>query len=175
MFDHLARFSRRRWFGIAPVGLLGGLGGCISVRRQPAGPRPDPRVAFQGLVEAHNRERTRRGRKPLELDSRLAAAAQGHANEMARRRWMSHRGADGSSPATRIERVGYAYSRVAENVAFGQYTLDELMGDWMRSPGHRRNILGSFYAIGTGYATDANGKPYWCVTFGTPRGESGPA
>ena len=81
---------------------------------------------------------------------------------------MSHRGSDGSSPFRRMASAGYRFERAGENVAAGQATLDALMGDWMGSPGHRRNILGKFTEIGAAYATDGSGTPYWCVTFGTP-------
>ncbi len=31
-----------------------------------------------------------------------------------------------------------------------------------------RDILGGFSQVGLGYATDKDGTPYWCVTFGLP-------
>ena len=153
----------------------------VRFRREPAnGPhgkavRSDLSVAFAGLAGAHNEVRARRGLGALRVDDRLVRAAQGHADDMARRRRMAHRGSDCSSPFRRMERAGYRYGRAAENVAAGQETLEELMSDWMRSPGHRRNILGPYTEIGTGYATDAAGTPYWCVTFGTPFPATGPA
>jgi uncharacterized protein YkwD len=137
--------------------------------------RPDPGAAFAGLVAAHTEARAGRGLGALRVDDRLMRAAQEHADDMARWRWMSHRGSDLSSPFRRMERAGYRYRRAAENVAAGQETLQELMSDWMRSPGHRRNILGPYTDIGTGYATDASGTPYWCVTFGTPFPAARPA
>src|SRR5262249_25809617 len=94
--------------------------------------------------------------------------------DMARRRRMSHRGRDGSTPFRRMERSGYRYLRAGENVARGQTGVDEVMSGWMSSPGHRRNILGKFTEIGAGYATDAGGTPYWCVPCGPPMRREGP-
>jgi uncharacterized protein YkwD len=65
---------------------------------------------------------------------------------------------------------GYEFRRAGENVAAGQTTVEELMRDWMHSPGHRRNILGKFTEMGASGATDRSGNPYWCVTFGEPAG-----
>jgi uncharacterized protein YkwD len=81
---------------------------------------------------------------------------------------MAHRGSNGSSPFVRMKDSGYRFTSAAENVAMGQATVEEVMADWLRSPGHRRNILGRFSEIGVACATDAGGTPYWCVTFGSP-------
>lgn len=147
-----------------------GTAGCVSVAPRPAPPAASTAEAFAGLVEAHNRERARKGLPPLAVNDRLTAAAQGHADDMAAHRRMSHRGGDGSSPFRRMSRAGYSYQSAGENVAYGQRSVGAVMSDWMRSSGHRRNILGKFSEIGAAYATDAHGTAYWCVTFGTPGG-----
>lgn len=122
----------------------------------------------EGLLAAHNAERARRHLPPVVLDAVLTRAAQIHADDMARRGKMSHRGGDGSSPFERMERVGYSFRAAAENVAAGYDGVDSVMLGWMHSPGHRRNILGPYAAIGVGSATAPGGVSYWCVTFATP-------
>lgn len=116
--------------------------------------------------EAHNQERTRMGLPPLHLHRLLMAAAQLHAQDMATRQTLTHRGADGSTPAQRMERQGYRYGHSGENVAAGQQTVQEVMQSWLQSPAHRQNILGDFADIGVARALDASRRPYWCVTFG---------
>jgi len=106
----------------------------------------------------------------LALNPELNSAAQAQADDMARRGKMAHRGGDGSSPFDRIKRVGYSFQSAGENVAFGFDQVDEVMAGWMKSPGHRRNILGKYAEIGVGHATAQSGASYWCVTFGTPSG-----
>lgn len=128
----------------------------------------DSAEMLDALVAAHNRVRESAGLAPLAVSDRLAATAQGHADDMAGRRRMSHRGGDGSSPFRRMEAAGYRYQRAGENVAQGQRSVADVMASWMASPGHKRNILGKFTEIGAGRATDENGTPYWCVTFGAP-------
>ena len=140
--------------------------------------RPWPRPDYPGPMELdevrealltyHNRARAEKSRGRLTIDPALQEAAQAHAEEMADRRKMTHSGADGSSSADRIAAAGYAYRRCGENIAYGQYTPELVMRGWLTSPPHRRNILGAFSQIGLGYATDKDGTPYWCVTFGSP-------
>ncbi len=120
------------------------------------------------LVEAHNTIRTEAKLKKLTLNSKLTAAAQAHAEDMAARRKMTHTGGDGSSSSERIKARGYRYFRTGENVAAGQFSVEQLMKGWMDSPAHKRNILGGFSEIGVGCAVDEDGKRYWCVTFGLP-------
>ena len=82
---------------------------------------------------------------------------------------ISHTGTDGSTPADRIKRVGYVPGRTGENCAEGQWTVGEVMTGWMKSPGHRANILANYTEMGAAWARDDQGTIYWCVDFGTPR------
>jgi uncharacterized protein YkwD len=82
---------------------------------------------------------------------------------------ISHTGTDGSAPADRIRRVGYGPGRTGENCAEGQWTVGEVMKGWMKSPGHRANILARYTEMGAAWARDDQGTIYWCVDFGTPR------
>jgi uncharacterized protein YkwD len=120
------------------------------------------------LVAAHNQVRAEHHLAALSVSGPLEAAAREHARDMARRHWMSHRGADGSSPFRRMSAQGYSFRRAAENVAAGYRSVDSVMTGWMWSPGHRLNILGKFSEIGAACATASDGTAYWCVTFGDP-------
>jgi uncharacterized protein YkwD len=116
------------------------------------------------LLELHNRERSSRGLPVLSANDRLMQAAQKHAEWMRSRRRMSHRGAGFSSPAQRVAAEGYRFSMVAENIAAGQTSAQQVMRAWMASRGHRANILGRNREIGLGRSGN-----YWCVVFGTQR------
>jgi uncharacterized protein YkwD len=120
------------------------------------------------LVEAHNVRRGKAGLSPLSSNPILEASAMEHARDMADHRKMSHKGSDGSSPFDRMKRQGYRFSAAAENVAYGFDDVDSVMTGWLKSHGHRRNILGNFSEIGVGHAIANDGASYWCVTFGTP-------
>jgi uncharacterized protein YkwD len=115
------------------------------------------------VVTLTNAERQRAGCAPLEVDSRLTAAAQAHAEDMAANRYFDHTSLDGRSFADRIRDAGYP-DPGAENIAQGQPDARSVVADWMDSPGHRRNILDcSLRAIGVGHA---GADDYWVQDFG---------
>jgi uncharacterized protein YkwD len=120
------------------------------------------------LIEAHNRVREHHELPPLQPHPQLMAAARVHARYMAEREITAHRGRGGSMPAQRVKRQGYAYITVAENVASGQSTPEEVLKSWMQSPPHRQNILGDFAEIGAARVIGDDQRPYWCVVFATP-------
>jgi uncharacterized protein YkwD len=93
------------------------------------------------VIKMVNALRAKHGLHALKLSPELEAAAQRHAQDMARRNFLDHKGSDGSSPANRAKRAGYNFCTVAENVAAGQRSSGEVMQAWTDSTGHRRNML----------------------------------
>ena len=166
--------ARRGWV----VGLCALIVSCSSpppIRRNSSVPSagsitaiPHDPDLIHSVLDAHNAERIRKRLPPLVLNPQLTQAAEEHAADMARRGKMTHRGGDGSSPFDRIEQVHYSFEAAAENVAYGFDRVEEVMAGWMRSPGHRRNILGPYTEIGVGRVIAPAGTSYWCVTFGNP-------
>ena len=170
----------RRWLALfaGVVGLFASIISCSSptpIRRSESVPSAgsiasasnDPNLSL-AVLDSHNAERARKRLAPLVLNPQLTQAAEEHAADMASRGKMSHRGGDGSSPFERIEQAHYSFQAAAENVAYGYDRVDEVMAGWMRSPGHRRNILGPYAEIGVGRVIAPAGTSYWCVTFGNP-------
>ncbi len=88
-----------------------------------------------------NNLRARRGLGRVIQSPRLTSAAAGHARDMSARAFFSHKGSDGSSVGRRVERKGYGYCLVNENLSYGRRNLDTVILAWMDSPGHRRNML----------------------------------
>ena len=124
---------------------------------------------MQQLLKKHNDNRTAHGLPALTIDSRLQAAAVGHANWMAATRTMSHNETDGSAPLGRAVRQGYKGSSygVGENIAYGFPSVDAVFAAWLGSAGHLANIKGARWKnIGVAVATASNGARYWCVEFG---------
>jgi uncharacterized protein YkwD len=124
----------------------------------------------QQVMDLINEERAKQSLPALDAELRLAAAAQGHAGDMASKGFMSHQGSDGSWPNERVIAAGYPFTTVGENVAAGQTSAAEVVNDWMNSTeGHREMILGAgFEHLGVGHATAGITNPihYWCVNFG---------
>ena len=135
-------------------------------------PLPPTRAATDPLalaiVEAHNKLRAGEKLPPLQFAPLLAQAATIQAADMAEHGAMKHEGTDGSTPADRIKRVGYHFQTSGENVAVFYPDVDRVMQAWVDSPPHKQNILGDFTELGVARVEDSDGKPYWCVDFGTP-------
>lgn len=126
--------------------------------------------AVADLATRLNRERLARGLAPLALNPQLTAAAQRHADDIARHRNFGHIGSDGSTATERIARAGYGkYSwgyRVGENWAHFRNVADA-MAMWMDSAPHRNNILHPVLReMGIGIAAVTGGNTIYVVDFG---------
>jgi len=113
-----------------------------------------------------NKQRTSNGLKPLGMSQQLENASKEHSEDQARMGSMTHDGSDGSSPGDRVERAGYNWRSVAENVAYGYGDEEECMKEWMNSAGHRENILGRDYTHFGSAAAYAGSTPYYTQDFG---------
>ena len=97
-------------------------------------------IAEQYLFQAANAERAEHGLPPLQWDAALYRAAMLHAREMAERASISHQYPGEADLAARAGRAGARFSVVAENVAEAPDAV-HIHSAWMRSPGHRANLL----------------------------------
>ena len=105
---------------------------------------------------------------PLVYNAALEGAAQGHAADMAAKNYFSHTSQDGRSFSQRITAAGYAWTRIAENIAAGQSTPDSVVAGWLTSPGHCQNIMNpALKELGVGYAPGGSYGHYWVQNFGT--------
>ncbi len=113
------------------------------------------------VVDLTNEQRVRHGLRQLSIDERLIAVAQDHSDFMASTSNLTH-DQNGLSLGQRFHRSGYPYSRIAENVAKGQRSPEDVVSSWMNSAGHRHNILNQGYQhIGIGRTGD-----YWTMDLG---------
>jgi uncharacterized protein YkwD len=76
------------------------------------------------------------------------ATARQHGNWMASYRQMVH------------SNIG-----VAENIAMGQSSSQQVLHTWMNSSGHRANILGGYRRIGVAAYRSPEGTIFWCQQF----------
>ena len=106
-----------------------------------------------------NAQRSRAGLQPLTENLLLQRAAELHSLDMAARDFFEHKNPDGVQPDARIVRQGYPPILVGENLAWGETVKSSpavIVSMWMKSPGHRANILEPDYReIGIGMAYDA--------------------
>jgi len=130
-----------------------------------AAPRPArttplaPAVALKRIwqvVRSVNRARAENGLPALALDPALCVAAELHSIEMARHGFFAHAPVGGSPPG----------AEVTENIAAGQTTAEEVVGDWLANPTLRGHILDpGLSRIGVGYAYGAESAygHYWTL------------
>jgi hypothetical protein len=133
-----------------------------------APPEFDP-AAVQKLINDYRRSR---GLKPIQLNARLTAAAFAHSRDLARHDTISHRGSDGSSPWTRVNRAGYPARFAAENVGVGQKSMAQLIAGWRRSPPHNANLLARKarqMGVAMVYRPGTHYKTYWTLVLGAQR------
>jgi len=122
---------------------------------------------------AVNQEREERGLAKLQHDAELVEIARYHSSDMIQREYFAHVGPDGESMGDRYDMHSYncrvpisdnRYATGAENIAYTypdrdisteygtvDYDGNEtkigqgLVRQWMRSPGHRENILRQYW------------------------------
>lgn len=120
----------------------------------------------QRVLDLVNVERARNGLGSVTYNRQLDAAAEGHNAQQARVQSMAHQGLGDADPGSRIAATGFAKAW-GENVATGQLSPEQVMSEWMASPGHRRNILDpNFTQLGVSYTTAGDGRTYWAQEFG---------
>lgn len=118
------------------------------------------------LVTLTNQQRTRAGCRAVPVNARLVNAARAHSRDMAVRNFFSHTGTGGTTFVVRTKRAGYNFG-LSENIGWGYRTAATMMTAWMKSAGHRRNILNcTAKSVGVGVAYKSNGTPYFTQVFG---------
>ncbi|WP_390898284.1 CAP domain-containing protein [Streptomyces angustmyceticus] len=127
---------------------------------------PDTQSSAEGQVlSLVNQERDRAGCSPVTADKELGGLAQQFSDDMARRGFFDHTDPDGDTPWDRARDAGID-DLGGENIARGQATAQAVMDSWMKSPGHRANILNCEYkTLGVG-AHFGPGGPWWTQDFG---------
>lgn len=105
---------------------------------------------------------------PLERSPVLDEAARMHAEDMANNSFLAHTGSDGSNPGDRVTSAGYDWRVVAENVASGQTSADDIAATWLESAGHCANLMDAKYSeTGIAYALNpGDGRDiYWVQVY----------
>lgn len=124
-----------------------------------------------GLV---NRERESGGLRPLVWIDKAAAVARFHSNSMSQSNFLGHRDMNGKKVADRADSFGLSnWVQIGENVIWVTGYEDPAVRavySWMRSSGHRQNIMDRKYSeTGLGLSISPEGKYYFTQVFVSPR------
>lgn len=109
---------------------------------------------------------------PLSWNTKLVDAGAGHATDMGNKNYFQHDSLDGRVFSDRITDAGYVWREAGENIAAGQTSFDQVMNDWLKSPGHCANIMnGIFTEVGMSCVKNENStyKWYWAMELGLPK------
>jgi uncharacterized protein YkwD len=134
-------------------------------RVEPASPPPGVRhlTEVENLIlEYTNQARQARGLAPLHPDDELRQVARDFSDDMLVRRFFDHTTPEGVTFDERLgERYHHWVSILSENIWSGtgyspknaRKLAKMIVDDWMRSPGHRKNLLNpEFTHLGVGVA-----------------------
>ncbi|MEX0918433.1 MAG: CAP domain-containing protein [Candidatus Paceibacterota bacterium] len=103
-------------------------------------------VDVRGVINQTNNERVIYGRTPLRENQLLNVIAETKVNDMFANQYFEHFSPTGEGVADLAGQYGYRYAVIGENLAQGIFlTSDDLVSAWMKSPGHRENILSVHY------------------------------
>ena len=101
-----------------------------------------------------NDARSKENIAKLTINEKLSLAAQAKAEDMALKGYFAHNSLDGKTPWYWIDQAGYKYEYAGENLAVNFEESEEVVKAWLKSPGHRFNLLGRNYTeIGVGTAS----------------------
>ena len=144
----------------------------VGVSEQAAGQRVLDLVNQARATPRYCGNRAFNSARPVRWNDSLAEASQVHSEDMARYNYFSHSGRDGSDPAQRVERAGYRYRSIGENIAAGQMKPEDAVAGWIKSPEHCANLMNpAFTEMGVAFAVDPRSEMgvYWTQAFGMPR------
>ena len=125
------------------------------------------------VINAVNTYRAQKGLPAYTVNTKLAEAAQRHANDIACHKIYVHTGTDGSTAQSRVADTGYVAKSVSENVNGNYPPLNgqSVVNWWINDTGDRRHgqnlVSTTFKEIGVGYAFfDSYG--FYALVFAQP-------
>lgn len=137
------------------------------------------KVSFSSITQKEILDATNKGRldngnlKPLVLNSKLNASAQVKLDDMFEMNYFEHTSPRGVVLSDLVDEENYEYIVIGENLAMGSFDSgNEIVDEWMKSPGHRANILNAqFTEIGIAVKKGVyQGRTVWMAVqhFGAP-------
>jgi uncharacterized YkwD family protein len=116
----------------------------------------------QRVFELVNEERKKRNIEPLQLSLEVSKTAREKSEDMRDKDYFDHESPTYGKPCEHMKK-----KYCGENIAAQWKTPEEVMDAWMKSEGHKKNILRKEYThIGVGYA-EGGGRYgiYWTQQF----------
>lgn len=169
--------NRRMALGLGAMGLLAacavpGAGVQVGPDGQPLPqvykikPGTEDELSFR-LLDSVNALRRAQGAQPLAFNAALNAAAATHSRDMSVQNRPWHFGSDGSSPLSRVQRVGYSGRFLGELISETYETELITLAAWMKDADTRKVILDvQARELGFSWYQEPNGKIWWTLLTG---------
>jgi uncharacterized protein YkwD len=168
--------NRRDLLRLLPLAALAACGPTVSTQLGPDG-KPLPqvyrinaetaqRIPFR-MLDSVNELRRSRGVGPVQFNAALNAAAETHSRDMSRQNRPWHFGSDGSSPLSRVQRVGYRGRLLGELISETYQTELEVLAAWAGQADTRAVLLDpAAREMGFAWFQEGNGKVWWTLVTG---------
>jgi uncharacterized protein YkwD len=118
----------------------------------------------QSVLDYVNQYRKSKNLAPLQMMPLMTAEALRHSKNIADGKVpFGHDGFEGR--ADRLMSKIQLSNAIAENVAYGKFTAQEVVNRWIQSPGHRQNIEGKYILTGVGVFRRKDGYLYFTQIF----------
>lgn len=118
----------------------------------------------QSVLDEVNLYRKNKNLAPLQLISTISSEALRHSKNIADGRVaFGHDGFEGRTKRLMSQITGS--NAIAENVAYGKFTAQEVVSRWIQSAGHRQNIEGKYTLTGIGIIRRNDGYLYFTQIF----------
>jgi uncharacterized protein YkwD len=120
----------------------------------------------QAVFQKVNEYRVSQNLSPLKLDPVISQPSEQHSQNMATGKvTFSHAGAE-----QRFEKIynKISYQKIAENVGYNSgynNPAEQVVEGWIKSDGHRKNMLGDYNLTGIGVAKNTEGEYYFTQIF----------
>lgn len=127
------------------------------------------------IIELTNKQRIENGNLSiLQENTKLNFSAEKKVQDMLVKQYFEHTSPSNIGVADLANQVSYDYILIGENLAMGNFENEEVLIEaWMKSPGHRANILNENYTeIGIALSKGIfEGKEIWMIVqhFGLPQ------
>ena len=73
------------------------------------------------------------------------------------------------TPFDRAQRLGYRPREFFLSDVSGHDTAADAVASWLSDATYEARLLGPYSEVGVGYATAADGTPYWCILVASPK------
>lgn len=126
--------------------------------------KPKDTTFAKEVLNLVNIERKKNNLNSLKFSDNLNSIADLKSKDMATNKYFDHNSPNYGSLFDMLKSRRIDYSAAGENIAMGQTTPKQVVDDWMKSPGHRKNILNpNFNKMGLGvYSANST---YWTQAF----------